>query len=114
MKALSLWQPWASRIASGEKTIETRMWSTRYRGPLLICATKRPIVAGLPSGCAVAVVRLVDCRPMRDEDQKAAGCLNGVGQYAWVLTDIQSITPFPVRGEQGLFDVDDELVAKGD
>lgn len=26
MKAVSLWQPWASLIACGAKTIETRSW----------------------------------------------------------------------------------------
>jgi len=41
VKALSLWQPWASAIAVGAKTIETRSWSTGYRGPLLIHASKR-------------------------------------------------------------------------
>jgi activating signal cointegrator 1 len=38
MKALSLWQPWASLVALGVKTIETRSWSTSYRGPLAIHA----------------------------------------------------------------------------
>ncbi len=38
MKALSIKQPWAHYIASGQKTIETRTWETKYRGPLLICA----------------------------------------------------------------------------
>lgn len=38
MKALSLWQPWASAIAIGAKCIETRSWETLYRGPLLIHA----------------------------------------------------------------------------
>lgn len=37
--ALSLWQPWASLIATGAKTIETRGWRTDYRGPLLICSS---------------------------------------------------------------------------
>ncbi len=41
MKALTLWQPWASLIALGVKTIETRSWSTDYRGPLAIHAAKR-------------------------------------------------------------------------
>jgi hypothetical protein len=41
MKALTLWQPWASLIALGAKTIETRSWSTKYRGPLAIHAAKR-------------------------------------------------------------------------
>ncbi|MES2459391.1 MAG: ASCH domain-containing protein [Armatimonadota bacterium] len=39
MKGLSLWQPWATLIAIGEKRIETRSWGTAYRGELLICAT---------------------------------------------------------------------------
>lgn len=42
IKALSLWQPWASLIAIGAKKIETRGWSTKYRGPLVICSAKRP------------------------------------------------------------------------
>ena len=33
-------QPWASLVAIGENTIETRSWSTRYRGPLAIHAAK--------------------------------------------------------------------------
>ncbi|HUU33699.1 MAG TPA: ASCH domain-containing protein, partial [Vicinamibacterales bacterium] len=40
IKALSLHQPWATWIAEGHKTAETRMWDTRYRGPLLICASR--------------------------------------------------------------------------
>lgn len=40
MKALTLHQPWASLIALGHKRIETRSWSTPYRGPLAIHAGK--------------------------------------------------------------------------
>ena len=40
MKALSLTQPWASLVACGAKRIETRSWSTAYRGPLAIHAAK--------------------------------------------------------------------------
>ena len=40
MKALSLWQPYASAIALGIKTFETRTWSTNYRGELAIHAAK--------------------------------------------------------------------------
>ena len=40
MKMLTLHQPWASLIAVGVKTIETRSWSTPYRGPLAIHAGK--------------------------------------------------------------------------
>jgi hypothetical protein len=60
--ALSVKQPWASMITAGRKTIEVRSWSTHYRGPLLIVASKRPVefdpVSGrkLPVGVALAIV----------------------------------------------------------
>lgn len=40
MKALTMTQPWATLVALGENTIETRSWSTRYRGPLAIHTAK--------------------------------------------------------------------------
>jgi hypothetical protein len=46
MKALSLIQPWATLIALEAKRIETRGWSTSYRGPLAIAASK-----GFPRDC---------------------------------------------------------------
>lgn len=46
---LTLHQPWATLIALGVKTIETRSWSTKYRGPIAIHAgTKRPPMMHLP------------------------------------------------------------------
>ena len=33
-------QPWATLVAIGENTIETRSWGTRYRGPLVIHSAK--------------------------------------------------------------------------
>lgn len=38
MKTLTLTQPYADLIANGDKRVETRSWSTEYRGPLLIHA----------------------------------------------------------------------------
>lgn len=40
MKAITLTQPWATLVAIGAKRIETRGWSTSYRGPLAIHAGK--------------------------------------------------------------------------
>lgn len=40
MKALSLWQPWASAMAAGGKLIETRSWSTKHRGLVAIHAAQ--------------------------------------------------------------------------
>jgi len=38
MKAITLWQPWASLLACGAKQYETRSWPTNYRGPIAIHA----------------------------------------------------------------------------
>ena len=40
MKALTLTQPWATLVAVGENSIETRSWGTSYRGPLSIHSAK--------------------------------------------------------------------------
>lgn len=40
MKALTILQPWASLIQIGAKKIETRSWTSTYRGPLAIHAGK--------------------------------------------------------------------------
>jgi len=40
MKAITIWQPWASLLASGGKMYETRPWETSYRGPIAIHAAK--------------------------------------------------------------------------
>jgi activating signal cointegrator 1 len=40
MKTLTLTQPWATLVAIGAKRIETRSWSTSYRGPIAIHAAK--------------------------------------------------------------------------
>lgn len=40
MKCLSLYQPWASLVVTGRKSVETRGWRLRHRGPLLIHAGK--------------------------------------------------------------------------
>jgi activating signal cointegrator 1 len=41
MKVISLYQPWASLIALGYKTLETRSWQTPYHGPIAIQASMR-------------------------------------------------------------------------
>ncbi len=41
MKAISLLQPWATLAVIGAKVIETRSWDTKYRGDILIHASKK-------------------------------------------------------------------------
>jgi len=107
VKALSVRQPRASAIADGSKTLETRTWATAHRGPLLVCATKRPQMQGLPTGVAICIVEVTDCRPMTPADVEAAG---GVpyreGLYVWELAHPEPLAePFPVVGRLGLFTV---------
>ncbi len=40
LPTLTLWQPWASLLVAGLKTIETRSWSTDVTGPIWIHASK--------------------------------------------------------------------------
>lgn len=41
IRAISLWQPWATLVVFGYKQLETRHWSTNYTGPLAIHAAKK-------------------------------------------------------------------------
>lgn len=104
MKAISIKQPWANLIASGQKTIETREWATPYRGKILLVSSKIPKIE--PAGCAVAVANLVDCRVMTKADEIAAQCSIYPNAFAWVLQNVRAIEPFPVKGQLGVYEVD--------
>jgi hypothetical protein len=139
VKAISLWEPWASLMRAGAKTIETRSWYTNYRGPLLICASKH-WDAGLSSflecaivqsslrsipefkqcrcvrsshlwkGHAVCIVDLIECVSTDGwEDipykELAFGDFSS-GRFGWITQNLRTFAPFPVRGRQGLFDVE--------
>ena len=103
MKAVSIKQPWANLIADGQKTIETRTWPTKYRGPLLIVSSKKPSIS--LAGYAIAVCDLVDCRPMTKSDEAAAQCPMHPKAFSWVLENVRAIKPFPVRGQLGIYEV---------
>ena len=89
VKAISLWQPWATiwlLSDPDEKLFETRHWYTRHRGRLLIHAAKKQdgevreclgedvtravlgrhglMVEGLGYGAIIGEIDLVDCRQM--------------------------------------------------
>jgi hypothetical protein len=140
MKALSLIQPWASLLAGGQKRIETRSWKTEYRGPVLICASKRipdackklgaePFFASslvglgitgperLPLGMALGVVDLVEVYPVADipaelrTPRELAFGDYSPGRFGWHCVNARMfMQPFKVRGALGLFDIDDALI----
>jgi hypothetical protein len=134
MRAISLWQPWASAIPLGLKHFETRLWSTEYRGPLIIHAAKGinrvqrffwrseltlgRLPARLPLGGLVAIVDLVSCRPT-DEVKLYVTAIERLygdyspGRFAWGFENIRPIVdPIPWRGAQGFFNVPDEVLSK--
>ena len=104
MKAISIKQPWASKILKGEKTIETRTWKTKYRGQILLCASKIP--KSDISGMAFATADLIDIKIMTKEDEEAACCEIYPRAYSWFLENVKPIRAFSVRGKLGLFDYD--------
>lgn len=126
MKAISLWQPWASAMQRGQKHNETRSWPTSYRGDLLICSAKRmptrnecgdewtwAEAMSLPYGFALCIVELVAC--VRTET------CNGIsqmerdlgdytpGRWAWLTNNLRVFTePIPMKGSQGLWNITQE------
>ncbi len=132
MKAISLYQPWASLMAYELKKVETRPKKISYRGPLLIQAAKRPMDIiheqairdfeeigvdweNLPYGCLVCKVYLVLCEPteyMLDlSDRESSHGDYTPGRKAWITNFIKRFeTPIPYRGYPWPFNVPDELI----
>jgi hypothetical protein len=130
LKAISLWQPWATAIALGKKQYETRSWGTTYRGRLLICSAKKELDESasyarslvtkgafnpkdFPLGVAICVCDLVDCLKMDSYliDRKVTRYERqlgdwSIGRYAWKLDRVIPVEPIPIKGQQGLFTVD--------
>lgn len=113
MKTLSVRNPWAWAIAQGHKAIENRSWSTGYRGPLAIHASKTFDRAALneiverhglvppvdaTAGAIVCVVDLVDV-VQRSRSRWFTG------PFGWILRNPRPIQPIAIRGRLGLFEV---------
>lgn len=114
MKAISIRNPYAHLIMCGEKEYEFRSWKTDYRGDLLICSSASTKIVNTISGHALCVVRLNDVIEMTTENCREYGLgyndLVGGKLYAWQLTDLRIIKPFPVKGKLNFYYVDDELI----
>lgn len=138
MRAITLHEPYASFMACGVKTIETRHWSTPFRGRLAIHAAKGippyareamddPVISGLmiqnginrnmlPLGSIVAVVTVIDVVPtsaVKDEISDAERALGGYegSRFAWITDELHRLTyPLPCKGRQGFWNVPDEMI----
>lgn len=125
-KAITVTQPFASLIAAGVKRYETRSWSTRYRGPLLIHSAKgvwgpdaaryavslrragllpRTLLSDLPRGAIIAIAELVDVLP--SDVVPPAELFTGPwapAAYAWRFGWVLPVEPMPWRGRLSLWD----------
>lgn len=140
--ALSWKAPYAQLMLRGK--IETRTWPAKYRGWVLICCSKLPYnlqmlndISGPVQfgriansnvsvlnfhnqlGFAIAIGKLVDCRPMAQEDENVcfvqykepwvvtktlvSGKVKQTKKQLWchVYEDVTAIAPFPFTGGQG-------------
>ena len=140
MKAISLWQPWATLVAINAKRFETRSWAPKHRGLLAIHATKKMddivrayclqepfasvlkangyLQGNLPLGAIVAVVKILDVNhteKVRDylSPQELAFGNYGDDRFAWQLELVRCLEkPIPMNGAQGLFEVADDLIMR--
>lgn len=126
MKAITIWQPYTEAIKQGLKTYETRSWATKYRGPIVIHASKKIMskheatlahkyhfeIPKHQFGVPVLICDLEDCilidemllkqQPMNELD---FGDWQ-IGRYAWKLKIIKILNNQPiVRGQQGLWNI---------
>lgn len=96
MRAISIRQPFASRIARGMKRWEHRTWRIAC-GPLLICASKEPQIDQLPCGVAICVVDVVAMK------RTSRG-------WAWKVANVRAVVPFAVCGKAAIFHVADAAI----
>lgn len=116
IKAIGWNQPFASLMLHGK--IETRMWDTAIRGPVLIYSTLEPypadkmfedctermineianILLSEPTaelfGYAIAVADLVKTRPMTRADEKRCFIKYKSGRWCHIYENIRRIEPF--------------------
>jgi hypothetical protein len=130
MKVLSFLQPWASLTVMGLKKLETRSWSTKHRGELLIHASmgqsgallaqEPPFLkyitdfSKLPFGAIIGKVQLTDIIKVQSlhmsdavinqltMEERAFGDYSN-GRYVWVLEEPELFTkPVKMKGTLGL------------
>lgn len=95
---------YATLVLLGLKTLETRKWSTKYRGDLLITVSKSS--KSPYAGKAICVVSLDNVRKMVEEDEKAACIALYPKANAWELSNLRPLSrQFDVKSSLSLFEV---------
>jgi len=117
MKALSIKQPYADLILKGEKKIELRKWSTKFRGEFLVHACKRADLneckirnidpKKLVTGAILGKVTLVDVKKYESvkeimEDKKDFSVLSEVEKW-FVIPTYGFMLKDPVKFDKPIF-----------
>jgi hypothetical protein len=116
LRILSIKQPWASLIVLGHKPVENRVWTTSYRGDVLVHASLRPDQNGvsalerclpttnlnrLPYGQIIGVVEVYDVVPPGRLPDPAIEWF--VGPFGFVLRNARQFkNGIPYSGQLGL------------
>jgi hypothetical protein len=110
IRILSIRQPWAYLITAGIKAIENRIWTTGYRGPVLIHAARRPaetsiqqierkfrvvVPRDLRRGGVVGIAGIADVLTSSDNPFFE-------GPYGFALVGAQMLPFMPCAGALGL------------
>lgn len=116
MKALTLWQPWASLIVDLRKPVETRSWGTSYRGPLAIhagmkvdadaCSRFGYVPSMVPRGAVLGTSVLSNCVVFPDDSVTPDDYGDYTpGRFGFVLTEVVKFArPVQAKGMYGLWE----------
>ena len=130
MKVLTIKEPFATLIMNKIKHIETRSWKTNYRGQIYIQASiskikkeiyeRKELVKlfenlDMHYGNIICKAYLKNCICM-DEDfikninhQEYICGRYEIGRYAWILDNIEIISPIKVKGKLGIWNYEGDI-----
>lgn len=130
MKVISIKEPFATLLTKNIKHIETRSWKTKYRGELYIHASKKTWTKKHASNALLELTKdlefnygniigkgtLVDCiymdeafiEEIKNNPQEYACGEYKVGRYAWILENVEAITPIPAKGQLNIWNYNEE------
>ena len=120
LMALTLHRPWSDLIATGQKKVENRGWSTHYRGLVLVHSGRAydpsalvltrhlghpdpPTEQDSPLG-HIAIAELVDVHPAGPQCGEACDGYGMAEQHHWIWGGVLRLPePIAERGRQGLW-----------